>query len=85
LYEKTFPCANRSRVDLMTYFGSLELDNIKKKNLNFEKKTLQNGEEIQDFRKTRLFHNSVNFHLNHLKTSIHKKSLQNKLFFKTSR
>jgi hypothetical protein len=44
----------------MTYFGSL--DHKKKKKYEF-----QNDGEIQDGRQTRMFHNSVNFHLNHLK------------------
>jgi hypothetical protein len=35
--------------------------------MNFREIALQNGGEIQDDRQTRMFHNSVNFHLNHLK------------------
>jgi hypothetical protein len=42
----------------MTYFGSPA-----------GKIALQNGGEIQDSCQTRMFHNTVNVHLNHLKLS----------------
>jgi hypothetical protein len=54
----------RFGVDLMTHFGSL---GHKNKKYEFWEIALQNGREIQDGRQTRMFHNSVNFHLNHLK------------------
>jgi DNA-binding transcriptional regulator GbsR (MarR family) len=49
-------------------------------------KVLQNGGEIQDGRQTRMSHNSVSVHLNHLKTSdletsIHKKQWRRSYFF----
>jgi hypothetical protein len=49
--------ASSFKVDLMTYFGSLD----KKYEL-----AIQNGGEKIKIQK-RMFHNSVNFHLNHLK------------------
>jgi hypothetical protein len=53
---------------MMTYFGSI--DHKKKTYYEFGEKAIQIGGEIQDDRQTRMFHNSINFHLNHLKLRI---------------
>jgi hypothetical protein len=45
----------------LIYFGQ------KKKKCEFCELALHNGGEIQDGRQTRMFHDSVNLHLNHLK------------------